>query len=264
MATTKAIRFLLGCIALLAVRVQSYSVEPDAKAKVSGSVYLLRDTAAPMPLVAVWFLRSDGEKFKATTNNVGAYEILLDPGYDYTVTAAGNQVCAIHRPVFRPKPGSALKFDFTTTMCGNIEYRVVGEPRSDLKKNDNRLLFRQYYRGSYDPNVPYWFFEESIAVGESKDDLWLVVAFGQRDGDAQVKYGPFRVPKFPVSRLPVTISFDTYTVQADSAVFDQKNRTLRVEGDVLVADGTNDPPRKASCVLLDLRKTQPLPTVCQD
>jgi hypothetical protein len=242
MATTNAIRLLLGCIALLAVRVQSYSVEPDAKAKVSGSVSLLRDTSAPMPLVAVWFHRSDGQNFRAITNSVDAYELFLDPGYDYTVTAGGDQLCAIHRSVFRPKPGSAFKFDFTTTMCGHIEYRVVGEPPSDLKKNDNRLLFRQYYRSSYDRNVPCWFFEETIALGESKDDQWLVVAFGQRDGDAQVKYGPFRVPKFPISCLPVTISFDTYTVQADSAVFDQKNRTLQVEGDVLVADGTNDPP----------------------
>ena len=195
MATRKAIRVALGCIALLAVHVQSYGLEPDAKAKVSGSVYLLRDTAAPMPLVTVWFHRSDRENFKAITNNVGAYEILLDPDYDYTVTAGGNQVCAIHRPVFRPKPGAVLKFDFTTTMCGNIEYRVVGEPRSDSKKNDNRLLFRQYYRSSYDPNVPFWFFEESIAVGESKDDLWLVVAFGQRDGDMQAKVWPISCSK---------------------------------------------------------------------
>src|SRR5260370_24958510 len=149
-------------------------------------------------------------------------------------------------------------------MWGTINYRWGGAPGSDLKKNDNRLLFRQYYRGSYDPNVPYWFFEESIAVGESKDDLWLVVAFGQRDGDVQLKYGPFRVPKRSASRLPVTISFDTYNVQADGAVFDQTKRTLRVEWNAVVADGTNDPPRKVSCVLLDLRKIQPLPTPCQD
>jgi len=264
MATIKPIHLVLGCIALLAMHVQSYSLEPDAKAKVSGSVYLLRDTSAPMPLVAVWFLRSDGEKFKAITNNVGAYEILLEPGYDYTVTAAGDQLCAIHRPPFRPKSGSTFKFDFTTTMCGNIEYRVVGEPQTDLKKNDNRLLFRQYYRSSYDPSVPYWFFEESIALGETKNDQWLVVAFGQLDADTQIKYGPFRIPKFPASRLPVTVSVDTFTIQADSAVLDKKSRTLRVEGNVAVAEGTDDPPRKASCVLLDLRKIQPWPMPCQD
>src|SRR4029077_10212864 len=196
MATTKTIRLALGCIALLAVHIQSHGLEPDGKAKVSGSVYLLRDAAAPMPLATVWFHRSDGENFRAITNNVGAYEIVLDAGYDYTVTAGSDQLCASHRPVFRPKPGSALKFEFTTTTCGNIEYRVIGEPASNLKKNDNRLLFRRYYRSSYDPNVPYWFFEQSIALGESEDDQWLVVAFGQRDGGGEGKKGPFLVSNF--------------------------------------------------------------------
>jgi len=96
----------------------------------------------------------------------------------------------------------------------------------------------------------------------------VVVAFGERDGDQQgVRYRPFRlphhIPGFASSRLPVTIRFHTYTVQADAVKLDQKTRTLRAEGSVLIADGLNPPPREASCIVFDLSRTGPFPKQCK-
>jgi hypothetical protein len=62
----------------------------------------------------------------------------------------------------------------------------------------------------------------------------------------------------------VTIRFGTYTVQANTANLDRKTKTLRAEGDVSIADGFDNPPRKVSCVLLDLSQTGPLPKQCKE
>jgi hypothetical protein len=148
--------------------------------KVSGTVYVLDDNTAVVPGAIVSFLRSDGQKVKVATNQIGEYEALLENGYDYTMTVAGRQLCEIHRPPFRPRRGSVLKFDFTTTICGIID--GVSQGPRDSRPNDDRFFYRPYYRSSYDSRVPYWFFEESIALGK-EEDPWLVVAFGERDGD---------------------------------------------------------------------------------
>jgi hypothetical protein len=222
----------------------------ESDTKVSGTVSVLTDVPERVNGARVWFLRSDGQTVEATSNEVGEYEVFLRPGYDYTVTVGSKQLCDIHRPPFRPKLGDNLRFDFTTTICGFID-GVISVPPG-LKPNDTRPYYRSYYRSSYDKRAPYWFFEESIAFGKEKD-RWLVIAFGARDGDTQIRYGPFHSGEYPTkSVLPVAIRFDTYTVQADAAVLDPKARTLRAEGNVSVADGGSSPPRAASCILLRL------------
>jgi hypothetical protein len=263
-------RSVLVCCAVLVLPVLSLCSRGRDTAKVTGTVSVLDDETALVPGALILFQRSDGQNVKVTTNQVGEYEVVLDPEYDYTVAVGGNALCEIHRPEFRPKPGSALRFDFTTTVCGIIDYRVTTAPpgtksvlKPEPKPNDSRPHYRQYYRSSYDSKAPYWFFEESIALGK-KEDQWLVIAFGERDEDGQIKYGPFLLPKSPAIHLPVTISFGTYSVRADRAEWDQKRRTLRAEGNVAVADGLNHPPRRASCVLLDLHRTPPKPKGCQN
>jgi hypothetical protein len=229
--------------------------------KVSGIVSVLTDVPERVKGAKVWFLRSDGQTVEATANEVGEYEVLLRPGYDYTVTAGSKQLCEIHRPPFRAEPGVNLRFDFTTTICGIID-RTVSVP-SGLKPNDNRPYYRPYYRSSYDKRAPYWFFEEGIAFGKEKDQ-WLVIAFGAREGDKEIRYGPFHFGEYPTkSVLPVAIRFDTYTVQADAAVLDPKARTLRAEGNVSVADGGSSPPHAASCVVLRLDDAKLRLRTCQ-
>jgi hypothetical protein len=267
MAGELSMRVLVVCCAVLAWPALSFCSGGHADAKVSGTVSLLDDdTAAVVQGAIVSFLRSDGEYLKVTTNEAGQYEVLLDPGYDYTMTVAGQALCEMHRPPFRPRRGSVLKFDFTTTICGIIDVVFQGESHS--KPNDDRRFYRQYYRSSYDSRAPYWFFEESVALGKAEDS-WLVVAFGERDEDQHgIRYGPFRlrhhIPGFSPNRLPVTLRFGTYTVQADAVKLNQKTRTLRAEGSVSIADGLNHPSREASCIVFDLNRPVPLPKQCRD
>jgi hypothetical protein len=258
-------RVVMVCCAVLGPVVSFWS-PGHADAKVSGTVYVFDGDTAVVPGATVSFLRSDGQSVKVTTNQLGEYEVLLDPEYDYTMAVAGQQLCAMHRPPFRALRGSALKFDFRTTICGIIDGVFVRG--SDSKPHDDRFLYRQYYRSAYDSHAPYWFFEESVALGDG-DYPWVVVAFGERDEDQHgVSYGPFRIPpnimKLAKYRLPVTIRFDTYTVQANGVKLDQKTRILRAEGGVLIADGLNDQPPEATCVLFDLSRKEPRPAQCKD
>jgi len=259
-------RVVMVCCAVLAWPVVSFCSPGHADAKVSGTVYVFDGDTAVVPGATVSFLRSDGQSVKVTTNQVGEYEALLDPEYDYTMSVVSQSLCVIHRPPFRPKRGSVLKFDFRTTNCGFID--GVVEDASAFKPHDDRRFYREYYRSTYDSRVPHWFFEESISLGD-RDYPWLVVAFGERDEHQHgVSYGPFSIPPNIMGlakyRLPVTIRFDTYTVQANVVKLDQETRILRAEGDVLIADGLNDRPREATCFLLDLSRREPRPEQCKD
>lgn len=182
-------RVALLCCAIFAWPMTSISSGSPADAKVLGTVTVLGDVVTAVPGAVVTFLRTDGQMVKVTTNQAGEYEVLLDPEYGYTMVVAGKQLCAMHRPPFRPRRGSVLKFDFTTTICGIIDGVYSGH--SESKPNDDRWLYRTYYKSSYDSNAPYWFFEESVALGKDADP-WLVVAFGEREqAQLGVRYGPF-------------------------------------------------------------------------
>lgn len=240
-----SMRVVMVCCAALAWPAVSFCSPSRADARVSGTVYVFDGDTAVVPGATVSFLRSDGQSVEVTTNQRGEYEVLLDSEYDYTMAVVGQMLCAMHRPPFRPLRNSALKFDFRTTNCGIID-GFWAKP-SHSRPHDDRFYYRPYYRSEYDSRVPYWFFEESVALGEG-DYPWLVVAFGQRNDDGhRVSYGPFRIWPNPMElakyRLPVTIRFDTYTVQADLVNWDQNARMLRAEGGVLIADGGKDKPQ---------------------
>lgn len=245
---------------LLGLTLSVLGGEPDDRSgvSVSGTISVLTRDHARVSGAKVWFQRNDGQTFVATTNEIGEYETLLTSGYDYTITIAGKQLCAIHRPSLKPKPGSRLRFDFTTTYCGDIGVRMTGQP-SVAGPNDNR----PYYRHYYETPSPHWFFEESLARGEHPNRD-LVMAFGTRKGNSQIEYGPFHIRGYPQSLLPVTISFDTYTVQADAATLNQESRVMTALGHVLVADGSDSQPRTAACVMLRLDDPELHPQACED
>jgi hypothetical protein len=228
-----------------------------------------------VPGAVVWFQMSDRRSVGAKTNQDGRYETLLEPGYEYAVTAGGQQLCDIHRPIFKPKPGSVLRFDFTTTGCGIIDRIVVPappdmdpnildvaplSPAREMKRNDNRPGYRPYYHSDHDPKAPYWFFEESLPDGN--EDRWVAIAFGERgETNGIVTYGPFslarHIPFVPTTRLPVTISFGTHTVRADSAELDSTRIELTAKGNVSVEDGSPAPPENLSCVIIRLDHSEP-------
>lgn len=127
--------FLVLCAAAWLGPIPCKGGELDAE--ISGTVSVLStQPVALMPGATVWFRRSDGQNFKATTDGNGQYKILLNPGYDYSVAVGGGELCAKHRSPFRAKPGSILKFDFTTTIFGIIDWITVVNPHPSKGKAD--------------------------------------------------------------------------------------------------------------------------------
>jgi hypothetical protein len=184
---------------------------------------------------------------RAVANQVGEYKALLVSGYDYTVEAAAEGFCSVHRPVFRANPDSRITFDFTlTTHChGDV---VVSNP------DDPDAIFSS--------PIP-WYFEENIQVGACVDQVWII-AFGKRNRENHViKYASFALPEHPDISIPVTISIGTYTVRSDSATLDQDSRTLRTAGHVSIADGSSSPPQQLSCAVVPLDFVHPQVLPCQ-
>ncbi len=251
----RTVALVCAVIGLLALSLGS---QGKSYAEISGIVSELTDGLTRVNGAKLFFRRSDGQTVVTTTNKSGEYHVSLDPGYSYTVSLTADQLCSSHRPEFRPVPGQIVKFDFTTTRCGYIDTRIHPNPGpTGLKPNDNRLYYRLYY----ETPSPHWFFEQSIAFGRDPAQE-LLIAFGKRDGSMQVRYGPFHNREYPQSVLPVVVSFDTYTIRADSVVLDSRTRILRAEGNVSVADGGSQ-ARTESCVMLRLDDTEPEPHRCQ-
>jgi hypothetical protein len=114
-------------------------------------------------------------------------------------------------------------------------------------------------------NAPYWFFEECIPYG--KEGRRMVIAFGERSGEGLVNYGPFRVrsqiPGLPPISLPVTVSFDTYTITADSVTVDSKAHRLKAEGFVSVTAGSLAETTNSHLIIMPLADSQPSIAPCQ-
>lgn len=253
-------RIALLLCAIVAWTTLALCSEKHGKTTVSGTV-VLADDSSRVPGATVLFQSSDGHDFRATTNQVGEYEVALDAMKEYTVTVAGRQLCQVHRPPFLAKSGAALELNFASTICGFID-RVVVVPRN-IAHNDNRFYYLPYYP-SDDKGYPYWFFEEAISMAADKE-RWAVVAFGSRTDKGQISYGPFRIRAHtsggPIF-LPVTISFDTYTIRADGAVLDRKANTIKAEGNVNIENGTASSARSESCIMVPLSIEQPSPQAC--
>lgn len=246
--------------AIIACNALAMCSDKPHQAIVSGTVVRAEDSSR-VPGAWVLFQGSDGHDFKATTNQVGEYEVVLGATKEYTLSVGGQQLCQLHRPAFLAKPGSVLTFNFASPLCGFIDGVRIVPP--GVAHNDNRPYYLAYYP-SEDKNYPFWPFEESIPLN-NENDRWLVIAFGSRIDQSRVRYGPFRVRQhFPgaAALLPVTISFDTYTIRADNAVLDRKSKTLEAEGHVSIEDGTASPAKSESCVLISLRTEQPRPEMC--
>jgi hypothetical protein len=252
------VRTALVLSAIVACNALALCSDRPGQTTVSGTVVLAEDSSR-VAGARVLFQGSDGRNFKATTNQVGEYEVVLDAMKEYTLSVGGQQLCQLHRPAFLAKPGSALRFNFSSSICGIIDGVLIVPP--GVAHNDNRPYYRAYCP-SDDKNYPYWSFEEGIPL-RNENDGWIVIAFGSRVDEGKVRYGPFRmrqhVPGTPLF-LPVTISFDTYTIRADTAVLDRRGGVLKAEGHV--EDGTASSAKSQSCVSIALSAEQPRPEMC--
>jgi hypothetical protein len=220
---------------------------------VSGTVSVFpSDPLARLAGAKVAFQDSDGSAVETVTNSTGEYTASLIPGHDYAVSVTSTGFCAVHRPASLLRPSSTVRFDFTMTpLCAGD--RIAWSPNNDKTAQEDA-----YFNSS----IPYYF-EERVALGKSHLRT-LIIAFGKRNKtDALVEYFPLPSREHPEVRMPVTITFDTYTVKADSAVIERGTRVLRADGNVSVADGTDSPQRTASCVALRLDDPDPQVQTCQ-
>jgi hypothetical protein len=214
----------------------------------------------------VEFRSADGDglerKVATVTNAIGEYTVLLEPGLAYAVTVAARGFCPAHRPSFRLTQGSAVSFDFTLTIQCPGDLTVVEDPGvvGALDKESSDDAYFAYFASG----IPYYF-EEDIARAESRRAGNLIIAFGtRRKGHDRVEYASLPIKGHPETRLPVSISFGTYTVRADKAVLDRKSWVLTAEGNVSVEDGSNSPPVASSCLTLQLADSELRPQPCRD
>jgi Carboxypeptidase regulatory-like domain len=231
--------------------------EQKSSVAVSGTVVLAEDSS-PISGATVWFQRSDGMKIKSITDSDGKYEASIQPGYEYTMTVGGRGICSVHRPDFSPDRAHRLKFNFLTTNCGTFDGVIISSP--GVTPNDNRPYYRYYNHTS----SPMWFFEESINAGKYSDQE-LLLAFGQRTTNETVRYGPFRMPDHiagSTQKMPVIVSFGTYTIRADTVLVDPRSNILEAEGHVLLANAVSASAKTVSCIEIKLKSQLLRPEPC--
>lgn len=219
--------------------------EAATDATVSGKITVLSNVSVKVgaAVAKLIFRSADGQEVVAYPDN-GEYEAVLKGGRAYTAALLSYSLCNIQRPLFSVNPGQRLRLDFTTTLGKNINFHV----------EDQHVVPH--------PSREHPFYDEkTIPVGSDAQNN-LIVGFGIVNvGDTWEKYESLPIGSAG-GHLPVTISFDLYTISADTAVLDKTKNILRAEGNVSIADGTGTPPRTASCVMLLLKEAQPHVELC--
>ena len=225
-------------LALMAFPLEVSSQTVSDAPKFHGTVVTVDDGAsARIAGAKLTFQSRNGTTKTVETDSVGEYAASLTPGEDYTLTASAKGFCPVHRPSFRTVPNTSTKFDFVlTTNC----------PRDRIASGPDAM---EAYFASPTPH----YFEENVRMGEGRIGHDLVIGFGRRRKSRDViEYSGLSVGSRNEAQLSVTISFRTYTVKADHAVFNEKSQTLRVEGSVSIADGSDAPSKSLSCATLEL------------
>jgi len=192
------------------------------------------------------FTKADGRVTEATTDQKGEYSLLIDPESRYTVTVKVRHNCWVHRPSFKLTAGARLNLDFTVVFC----------PYADGEPPPGTVL-------QHCPPTGMSYREDRVPLGGDASD-YLIVAFGNcHVENGTVIYKPLAIATYPDAVLPVTISFDAYTIKADFVELKKAERVLKVTGRVTITDGRNAPSRTASCVSLKLIGPHPRIVQCE-
>ena len=217
------------------VRGRVFELDSGAPARVPGAVVEFRSAGGGDP----------GHTVAVKTNQLGDYNVLLDPGIDYAVTVTLSYFCPVHRPPFRLSPGPAVRFDFTLTTHHPPTPEIFGE--LPAPGQPTREMYYDLYSG-----IPFYF-EEEIPARENSGGPSAIIAFGtRRNGETRRGYASLPIEGHPGVHLPVTVSFGTYTVRGDTALLDRNTRVLTVQGNVQVEDGRDAPPTAAPCATVRL------------
>jgi len=229
--------FLLWPVLLLCEKL------PDSK--VFGSVMVPVNPPLKVDGATILFRAHDGTEIRAATNSKGHYETVLESGKEYNVTLSSMGMYTMHRPAFRPATGKSLRFDFLTIPATFIN-RVTNDPAH--QRPNATLPYRD---------------EETMAIGKRPAQS-LIIAFGiLNKGKNRVTYEGLPIAGYEGKTLPVIISYETYTIHADTATLKQKPRVLKVDGNVSIADGSDSPPKLTNCVMLQLDQSNPKPQQCR-
>jgi hypothetical protein len=233
------------------------SLQGESRPGISGTIFIIAHERMPLARAKVTFQTKDGRAIEANLKNNGDYEAYLTEEGEYTALVTSPGLCPVHRPPFVWKRGVSIKFDFTMVQCPNIN---IMTSHTGTETEDERANGVMYYK------------EQHVSFGHNASH-YLIVAFGfSQRADSGIRYHAYdssvgRSPIFPSElpegRLPVLIMFASYTIQATSVTFYEDIRSMKAEGNVLIADGSTSPPRSVSCMILRLDRSEPEPESCQ-
>lgn len=180
-----------------------------------------------------------------TTNNVGVYEANLPLG-DYTMTAQGRGFRVYRRPLFRLRSPGTVILNATLLVgspCGDlIVVNSSGEPVTD----EQWKAATERCKG-----------EEVIPI--PSDDglqLQLSIRYGSRTPvGSSYSYTGERTAQY---ETPVFVTYNLFSLQADSVNYDAQKRTIEAKGNVIA---TNEPgaTQRADAMTFKIENGQAMP-----
>jgi len=180
------------------------------------------------------FTPDTGGPVEVKSDDVGQFSVFLPSGKTYSVAVAAPGFFVVHRPPFRMREGMKLKFDFMVTV---------------FEIHDSE--------GTAPPGEYSGFAEKQVEFGS---EAAIIISGHRKENEEQIQYHSLLARENP---LPVTISFDTYTIKAERAVLDRRSNVLTAEGHVSIEDGSEKPPQKLSCIVLRTVDNAPKIEPCQ-
>jgi len=193
-----------------------------------------RQPAKDVPVVLT---DSRGATDVSYTDVKGDYRFLVHAPGTYTLSILYKSYCPVHRPRFSMLGGDSIKFDFDLLLC----------------------IFPESFNHTQSTGiVPYQ--EETITAANGNEAL--VAYGGKTNGELESHYENMKIPGSPDVQLPVTIRFERYTIQGDSASLDRQTKSLRITGRIYFADGGERLSYEGSCLVLKLEQSNPQPHPC--
>lgn len=213
--------------------------------RVSGTVSrIFGDHVVPVSGASLSFYKEGDaqEERKAITENNGRYSIDLPQGtYRILLHWFGN--CAeIHRAPFTLDSKQHFQFDFLVASCG-----IADTERFEVPLQGDPTLSSETRSQINAPSRKEGVYQEQCFSRDSHGRPEILVSFGQSESrDEQVTYYPLQEQvvknlsqKSPIvpKPLPVTITFDRYTIRALTVVLKKNSMEFEARGDVSVSDG---------------------------
>jgi Carboxypeptidase regulatory-like domain len=189
------------------------------------------ETTAVIPRAKVVFQSKQIGK-TVTTNERGVYETDLPFG-NYTMTAEVLGFRPYRRPLFRVTSPRDITIDFTLPVQPTCDLTVVRTnggtaTREDLEAAEKEFCLREdFFSIPSSDGVPF--------------QVWIRYVKHIESGDSYVYTGA----KTP-NDDPVFVAYNLFSLRADKVIYDAESRTIRANGNVVVAYESGLIPRADS------------------